>query len=150
MKRFQRSTREARIAGTETWIRVSRDGADWTTSRPPIGRSRSRMLTNPVPGFFLTDNWSAGYSERQGSKPIHANVKCRARKRMPFVTIKTGWSMPDGEEEVLREYLCDWPGCPNVAVYPLGCIRELRAVVVVCEEHSRPAKGQSNHQQDPP
>lgn len=64
---------------------------------------------------------------------------------MPLVTIRTGVSTPNGAEEVLSEYLCDSPDCPNVAVYPLGCIRELRAVVVVCEEHSRRARGQSDH-----
>jgi len=54
---------------------------------------------------------------------------------MPLVTIKTGLFAPNGSEEVLSEYMCDWPGCPNVAVHPLGCVRELRAVVVVCAEH---------------
>lgn len=65
---------------------------------------------------------------------------------MPLVTIRSGLSTPDGGEEVLSEYMCDWPDCPNVAVYPLGCIKELRAVIVVCEEHARPAKGQASHQ----
>jgi hypothetical protein len=41
---------------------------------------------------------------------------------MPFVTIKTGFESAEGQEEVLTEYFCDWPGCPNVAVHPLGCI----------------------------
>ena len=59
---------------------------------------------------------------------------------MPLVTIKTGLLKSDGNEEVLTEYLCDWPDCPNVAVHPLGCIRELRAVVVVCAEHAQTAK----------
>jgi hypothetical protein len=59
---------------------------------------------------------------------------------MPRVTIRTGFSTPEGGEEVLSEYLCDWPGCSKVAVYPLGCIPELRANVVVCEEHVPPAR----------
>ena len=54
---------------------------------------------------------------------------------MPRVTIKTGFRDADGQEETLTEYLCDWPGCPNVAVHVLGSIRELRALAVVCEEH---------------
>jgi hypothetical protein len=54
---------------------------------------------------------------------------------MPLVSIKTGFPTADGHEEVLTEYLCDWPGCPNAAVHPLGCIKEIRAVAVVCEEH---------------
>ena len=59
---------------------------------------------------------------------------------MPLITIKTGFESADGSEETLTEYLCDWPGCPNVAVHVLGCIRELRAMAVVCEEHMPPAK----------
>jgi hypothetical protein len=59
---------------------------------------------------------------------------------MPLVTIKTGFHTPDGGEETLTEYLCDWPGCPNVAVHLLGCIVEVRAMVRVCEEHRRPTQ----------
>jgi hypothetical protein len=54
---------------------------------------------------------------------------------MPHVTIKTGFKTPDGDEETLSEYLCDMPGCPNIAVHLLGGIAELRAIAVVCEEH---------------
>jgi len=54
---------------------------------------------------------------------------------MPIITIKTGFSTADGQEETLTEYLCDWPGCPNVAVHLLGVAKELRAAAVVCEEH---------------
>jgi len=63
---------------------------------------------------------------------------------MPLVTFRTGLPTPDGGEEILSEYLCDWPDCPNVAVHVLGCSRELRAVVVVCDEHFRSAS--SNQQ----
>ncbi len=59
---------------------------------------------------------------------------------MPLVTIKTGFPTPDGGEEVLTEYLCDWPGCPNVAVRSLGCIPDIRAMAVVCEEHTPSAR----------
>ena len=54
---------------------------------------------------------------------------------MPIVTIRTGFRAPDGNEETLTQYMCDWPGCPNVAAHVLGSIRELRALAVVCEEH---------------
>ena len=54
---------------------------------------------------------------------------------MPWVTIKTGLIAPDGHEENLTEYLCDYPGCPNVATQLLGCIAELRISASVCEEH---------------
>lgn len=59
---------------------------------------------------------------------------------MPLVTIKTGFRQADGQEETLTEYLCDWPGCPNVAVHLLGVIKELRATAVVCEEHTPAAQ----------
>ena len=54
---------------------------------------------------------------------------------MPWITIRTGRTTPDGQEEKLREYLCDYPGCPNVATHILGCIVELRLLAAVCEEH---------------
>ena len=54
---------------------------------------------------------------------------------MPLVTIRTGVLAEDGSEEVLREYLCDWPDCPNIAVHSLGCITEIRTMALVCEEH---------------
>jgi hypothetical protein len=59
---------------------------------------------------------------------------------VPIITIKTGFSTADGQEEILTEYVCDSPGCPNVAVHLLGVIRELRAVAVVCEKHAPPAQ----------
>jgi hypothetical protein len=62
---------------------------------------------------------------------------------MPRVTIKTGFQGADGNEEILTEYLCDWPGCPNPAIHPLGCIPELRAMAVVCEEHMPKSRRQT-------
>jgi hypothetical protein len=62
---------------------------------------------------------------------------------MPRVTIKTGFQTANGEEEVLTEYLCVWPGCPNVAVHSLGCITEIRMMAVVCEEHTPSARRRS-------
>ena len=55
---------------------------------------------------------------------------------MPQVTIKTGMAGPDGREEKLSEYLCDWPGCPNIAAQVLGCVKELRLAVAVCPQHA--------------
>jgi hypothetical protein len=54
---------------------------------------------------------------------------------MPVVTIKSGVPGPDGKEDQLTEYLCDSPGCPNVATHALGCIRDLGVAVAVCDEH---------------
>jgi hypothetical protein len=55
---------------------------------------------------------------------------------MPRVAIKTGFVAPDGSEEELTEYLCDWPHCPNVATQVLGCIREFGYSLVMCAEHA--------------
>lgn len=54
---------------------------------------------------------------------------------MPQITIKTGLKAPDGREESLTEYFCDWPGCPNVATEVLGCSKELGVRAAVCREH---------------
>ena len=59
--------------------------------------------------------------------PLNPNV--------PLFRIKTGFSGADGQEEVLTEYLCDWPGCANPAVHTLGCITSIRAMARVCEAH---------------
>ncbi len=55
---------------------------------------------------------------------------------MPRVSMKTGFLTPAGAEEVLTEDICDWPDCPNVATHVMGCIKELRTVVVVCDQHT--------------
>jgi hypothetical protein len=55
---------------------------------------------------------------------------------MPWVTIKTGLTTPDGREEELKEYFCDHPGCPNIATHVLGSIPELRLFASVCDEHA--------------
>jgi hypothetical protein len=55
---------------------------------------------------------------------------------MPQVTIKTGIAGPDGREEELTEYMCDWPGCQNIAEQVLGCIRELGLALAVCQQHA--------------
>ena len=55
---------------------------------------------------------------------------------MPRVTIKTGLIADDGREEVLTEYLCDWPDCPNVAEHLVDVPGELRALCMICAEHA--------------
>jgi len=57
---------------------------------------------------------------------------------MPRVVIKTGFSMPDGGEEELAEYICDTPGCPNVASHVLGAVKGLGTFSAVCDEHLPP------------
>jgi hypothetical protein len=42
----------------------------------------------------------------------------------------------DGREEVLTEYLCDHPGCSNIATQVLGCVVELCLAAAVCDEHA--------------
>jgi hypothetical protein len=70
-------------------------------------------------------------------QPIRATLgqTPKTKGAVPLITIKTGFATAEGNEETLTEYLCDWPGCPNIAVHMLGGIRELRAIAVVCEEH---------------
>lgn len=55
---------------------------------------------------------------------------------MPQVAIRTGRVGPDNREEILTEYLCDWPGCGNVGTHVLGCAKELGAAAIVCDEHA--------------
>jgi len=54
---------------------------------------------------------------------------------MPRITIKSGLRGPDGNEESVSEYLCDWADCPNVATEVLGCSKELGISSAVCKEH---------------
>jgi hypothetical protein len=63
---------------------------------------------------------------------------------MPRVTIKTGIFTPDGREEELTEFLCDSPGCPNIATHVLGYITELRLAAFVCREHTPRTGGAAN------
>jgi hypothetical protein len=54
---------------------------------------------------------------------------------VPRITIRTGLINPDGREEELAEYMCDTPGCPNIATHVLGCVPQLGVFSVVCQEH---------------
>lgn len=55
---------------------------------------------------------------------------------MPNVTVRTGMLGPDGHEERITEYLCDSPGCPNIATQMVGCVMEIRFCVALCDEHA--------------
>ncbi len=63
-------------------------------------------------------------------------LRKRRRFSIPQITIKTGFITPDGTEELLAEYFCDHPGCPNIATHVLGRVAEVRLVAVVCDEHA--------------
>jgi len=54
---------------------------------------------------------------------------------MPCVTIKTGVVGADGHEVILSDYLCDWPGCANMAEHVVGIALELASACVMCREH---------------
>ena len=56
---------------------------------------------------------------------------------MPWVTIRTGFVSTDGQEAILKEYLCDWAGgCANVAEHVVSVARDVGAVFAVCREHA--------------
>lgn len=55
---------------------------------------------------------------------------------MPWVTIKTDILEADGQEAVLREYLCDWPDCAHVAEHLVGVVRDVAMMRAVCPEHA--------------
>jgi len=54
---------------------------------------------------------------------------------MPRVVIRTGVIRDDGTEEILEDYLCDWPDCPNMGEHVLGVLVELRAMAILCGKH---------------
>jgi hypothetical protein len=53
---------------------------------------------------------------------------------MPAVTLRV--IGVDDKEELLIEYFCDWPDCPNVAEHVVGVLPGLRMISVVCKEHA--------------
>jgi hypothetical protein len=55
---------------------------------------------------------------------------------MARVVIKSGFMTPEGTQEELAEFICDWPDCPNIATHVLGCIKELGLAAAVCDEHA--------------
>jgi hypothetical protein len=67
---------------------------------------------------------------------------------MPQVVIASGITGPDGREDKLTEYLCDWPGCPNVASHVFGRVRQIGAVIVVCDKHAAATKSKRSTSKD--
>jgi hypothetical protein len=67
---------------------------------------------------------------------VNSLVMYRTGDTMGQITIRTGFTAPDGREEVLTEYLCDYPDCPNFATRMVGCLVELRLMAAVCEVHA--------------
>lgn len=67
---------------------------------------------------------------------VAARVNATVVATVPQIIIKTGFIRPDGREEELAEYICDVPGCPNIATQVLGQVRELGAAVAVCRVHA--------------
>jgi hypothetical protein len=57
---------------------------------------------------------------------------------VPRVSIKSGFPDSAGREEELVEYICDMPGCANVATHVLGRIPSLGFFSVACAEHVVP------------
>jgi hypothetical protein len=55
---------------------------------------------------------------------------------MPWVTIRSGIDAADGQEAVLREYLCDWPDCADVAEHLVGVVRDMAMARAVCPGHA--------------
>jgi hypothetical protein len=55
---------------------------------------------------------------------------------MPRVTLRAPDSA-DGKKDTVSEYICDSPGCPNVAVHVVGVVRQLGTSVAVCADHAR-------------
>jgi hypothetical protein len=77
-------------------------------------------------------------------------VRWRSQKgeAMPHVTIATGFTAEDGREEILTDYLCDVPDCPNPACQVMGFAREAGGGFAVCAEHApvRRPDGSGNRQ----
>ncbi len=69
------------------------------------------------------------------------------RTRLPYVILRTGTIRQDGTEEILAEYLCDFPNCPNPAEHVVGVVRELGGGFVVCSEHAVALKRRNREQQ---
>jgi hypothetical protein len=64
---------------------------------------------------------------------------------MPRVTIRTGFVAANGQEEVLTEYLCDWPDCAHVAEYLIPVVSSLRDLSVICREHAALLERRGSH-----
>lgn len=116
---------------------------------PASSGSHHGTSTAAAAGYFIKD---IGASNHKLPRPEYKKLlaqKSSARRiidvsvrglAIPQVTIKTGLTTPDGCEELLTEYLCDHPGCPNIAMHVLGCVKEIGAMAAVCDEHAPKSK----------
>ena len=73
----------------------------WALNVPPLRRFPPAAFAGHPPG-----------ASRRILKALPPGVSA-----VPLVTLRTGFHAPDGREEALTEYLCDWPGCA-VSAYP--------------------------------
>ena len=64
---------------------------------------------------------------------------------MPRVTIRTGFVAANGQEEVLTEYLCDWPDCARVAERLIPVVPEFRVLTIICPEHAALLERRGSH-----
>jgi hypothetical protein len=55
---------------------------------------------------------------------------------MPIVRIRSGVTAAQGGDQVLTEYLCDWPDCPSIADDVFGVVRELGVTLAYCKAHA--------------
>jgi len=55
---------------------------------------------------------------------------------MPQGTIVSSETTLRGQRETPAQYLCDWPGCDNVAEHVLGVVRDIGLFAAICKEHA--------------
>ena len=55
---------------------------------------------------------------------------------MPQGMIASSGTTPRGQRETLARYLCDWPGCENVAEHVVNVVRDIGLFAAVCKEHA--------------
>ena len=55
---------------------------------------------------------------------------------MADVMIESSKTTPRGQKVTLTRYLCDWPGCDNVAEHVLGVRRDLGLFAAICKDHA--------------
>jgi hypothetical protein len=55
---------------------------------------------------------------------------------MPIVRIRSEDPAGQGGEQILTEYLCDWPDCPSIADDVKAVVRELGITLAYCQAHA--------------
>lgn len=110
------------------------DAARCTTTQ-----EETRELMNwfePEDAFPVAMAHDSKVHRRKRRTSLRAAPLCNNPANVPRVTIKTGLLNTDGHEEELSEFMCDIPGCPNVAVQVLGSVPGLGLFSAVCQEHT--------------